>query len=50
MIEVHDRPDQALCDGPQAMHPDDFAALMRDLAAIGAVVGRGMEEPRFGRR
>ena len=45
MIEVHDRPDQALCDGPQALHPDDFASLMRDLAAIGAAIGRGMSEP-----
>ena len=42
MIEVHDRPDQALCDGPQALHPDDFAALMRDLAAITAALGRGL--------
>jgi 3-deoxy-7-phosphoheptulonate synthase len=49
MIEVHDRPDQALCDGPQALHPDDFAALMRDLAAIAAAVGRGMAEPSRGR-
>ena len=48
MIEVHDRPDQALCDGPQALHPDDFAILMRDIAAIGAVVGRGLAEPKFG--
>ena len=50
MIEVHDRPDQALCDGPQALHPDDFAVLMRDLSAIGAVVGRDMAEPESGRR
>lgn len=42
MIEVHDRPDQALCDGPQALHPDDFAALMRDLGAIGSAIGRGL--------
>lgn len=45
MIEVHDRPDQALCDGPQALHPDDFASLMRDLAAIAGALGRGMAAP-----
>ena len=39
MIEVHDRPDQALCDGPQALHPDDFAVLMNDLAAIAGALG-----------
>ena len=45
MIEVHDRPDQALCDGPQALHPDDFSILMRDLTAISAALGRGMAVP-----
>ncbi|MCM2304213.1 MAG: 3-deoxy-7-phosphoheptulonate synthase, partial [Elusimicrobia bacterium] len=45
MIEVHDRPDQALCDGPQALHPDDFATLMVDLAAIAGALGRGMATP-----
>jgi 3-deoxy-7-phosphoheptulonate synthase len=50
MIEVHDRPDQALCDGPQALHPDDFAVLMRDLAAIAAAVGRTMAEPKTRRK
>lgn len=48
MIEVHDRPDQALCDGPQALHPDDFAALMRDLSAISAALGRGLAAPKYG--
>ncbi len=50
MIEVHDRPDQALCDGPQALHPDDFAVLMRDLAAIAAALGRGLAAPKPGAR
>ena len=40
MIEVHDRPDQALCDGPQAMSPEAFAALMRELEAIASVLER----------
>lgn len=50
MIEVHDRPDQALCDGPQALHPDAFAELMRDLAALSAALGRGLAEPVYGGR
>lgn len=28
MVEVHPHPAQALCDGPQALLPDDFAELM----------------------
>ncbi len=39
LIEVHDRPDEALCDGAQAVTPDTFASLMRDLAAMGRVLG-----------
>ena len=50
MIEVHDRPDQALCDGMQALRPDDFAVLMRDLAAISAALDRGMAAPKHGGR
>ncbi|MEK7381955.1 MAG: 3-deoxy-7-phosphoheptulonate synthase, partial [Elusimicrobiota bacterium] len=50
MIEVHDRPDQALCDGPQALHPGDFAVLMRDLAAISTALGRGVAAPQYGGR
>jgi 3-deoxy-7-phosphoheptulonate synthase len=50
MIEVHDRPDQALCDGPQALHPDDFTVLMRDVAAIGAAIGRHLAAPVYGKK
>ncbi len=39
LIEVHDRPDEALCDGPQAITPGTFAGLMEDLAAMGRVLG-----------
>jgi 3-deoxy-7-phosphoheptulonate synthase len=39
MVEVHDRPREALCDGAQALHPDDFAALMKDLSAIAGALG-----------
>lgn len=39
IIEVHDRPDEALCDGPQALPPEDFAELVRVLRAMGGVLG-----------
>jgi len=39
IIEVHDRPEEALCDGPQAMPPEDFAALVETLRRMGGVLG-----------
>jgi 3-deoxy-7-phosphoheptulonate synthase len=39
MIEVHDDPDHALSDGPQALLPDQFERLMKDVHAIAGVVG-----------
>jgi 3-deoxy-7-phosphoheptulonate synthase len=42
MVEVHARPEAALCDGPQALKPKRFASLMKDLKQIAAVVGREM--------
>ncbi|MBM4014294.1 MAG: 3-deoxy-7-phosphoheptulonate synthase [Planctomycetes bacterium] len=40
LIEVHVRPEAALCDGPQALLPADFAALMHDLRAIDSALRR----------
>ena len=34
IVEVHDRPHEALSDGPQALLPEDFAEMMRDLRKI----------------
>ena len=42
IIEVHDRPAEALCDGPQAMPPAEFAALVVTLKALGGVLGYTM--------
>ncbi len=33
IVEVHDRPSEALCDGPQALTPDAFDHLLQTLAA-----------------
>src|SRR5438270_5601060 len=39
-IEVHSCPEKALSDGPQALLPDKYAALMRDLRKLADVIGR----------
>ena len=39
IIEAHDRPAEALCDGPQALPPEDFAALVVTLRKLGGVLG-----------
>jgi len=40
MVEVHCRPDEAKCDGPQALPPDDFAQMMQRITAIAALIGK----------
>jgi 3-deoxy-7-phosphoheptulonate synthase len=40
IIEVHNRPEEALSDGPQSLKPDRFATLMQELRPLAAVLGR----------
>lgn len=40
MVEVHHEPHKALSDGPQAILPDQFKVLMRDLRALARLLGR----------
>jgi 3-deoxy-7-phosphoheptulonate synthase len=40
MIEVHNNPSKALCDGSQSLTPDAFADLVRDVDAILKTVGK----------
>ena len=40
MIEVHNDPENAWCDGSQSLKPERFAALMNDLKGIAQIVGR----------
>lgn len=42
LIEVHPRPEVALCDGPQSLKPDKFSALMRNLRKVAEAVGRDL--------
>ena len=34
MIEVHNNPEKALCDGPQSLKPAKFEQLMKELKPI----------------
>ncbi|MEN8229861.1 MAG: 3-deoxy-7-phosphoheptulonate synthase [Bacteroidota bacterium] len=42
LVEVHYRPEEALCDGSQAMYPEDFGMLMADLRKVAEAVGRSI--------
>jgi 3-deoxy-7-phosphoheptulonate synthase len=42
MIEVHHDPEHALSDGPQALLPDQFEELMKQVKLIAEVIGRKM--------
>jgi 3-deoxy-7-phosphoheptulonate synthase len=43
MIEVHHRPQEALSDGMQSLHPQQFEELMATARRLAPVVGRRME-------
>jgi 3-deoxy-7-phosphoheptulonate synthase len=40
IIEVHDRPAEALSDGPQSLKPDKFARLVGELRVLAEALGR----------
>ncbi len=40
LVEVHHRPEEALSDGEQALTPEQFASLIREIAKVGKAVGR----------
>lgn len=42
VIEVHNNPERALCDGAQALRPERFARLMGELNGIARIIGRDM--------
>ena len=49
IIDVHVQPEQALCDGNQALRPQQFADLMGRLAPLAAGLGRHMSGGRIDR-
>ncbi|GHV57669.1 3-deoxy-7-phosphoheptulonate synthase [Deltaproteobacteria bacterium] len=42
MIEVHCRPETALCDGDESLNPAEFQGLMSELAALAPHFGRAI--------
>lgn len=40
MIEVHNDPENALCDGAQSLKPEKFDKLMKELTAIANAIGK----------
>ncbi|RJP74212.1 MAG: 3-deoxy-7-phosphoheptulonate synthase, partial [Ignavibacteriales bacterium] len=40
MVEVHHNPEKALSDGPQALLPEQFSNMMKELRAIAQAIGR----------
>jgi 3-deoxy-7-phosphoheptulonate synthase len=42
IVEVHPNPDQAICDGPQQLRADEFAAYARSVEQAAALAGRAL--------
>ena len=40
IVEVHNEPESALCDGAQSLYPEQFKALKSDLEKIAPIVGK----------
>jgi 3-deoxy-7-phosphoheptulonate synthase len=40
MLEIHDNPEQALSDGPQALLPNTYLSLVEELRVIANAIGR----------
>ena len=45
IMEVHYKPEEALCDGYQSLNPDEFVHLMADLKKVAQAVGRDIILP-----
>ncbi|MBE3094522.1 MAG: 3-deoxy-7-phosphoheptulonate synthase, partial [Actinobacteria bacterium] len=46
IIEVHYKPEEAICDGYQSLSPNEFAQLMTDLKKIAQALGREISLPK----
>jgi 3-deoxy-7-phosphoheptulonate synthase len=44
MVDVHADPENALCDGPQALTPTQVLELGEELRSIAAALGRPVNE------
>ena len=43
MVEVHNDPEHALCDGPQSLKPQKYTELLRQIKGIGEIVGKHVQ-------
>ncbi|HEY5610456.1 MAG TPA: 3-deoxy-7-phosphoheptulonate synthase [Thermoanaerobaculia bacterium] len=50
LVEVHHKPEEALSDGPQAILPEEFARIVREVEAIAEVLGRTAQRASAARR
>jgi 3-deoxy-7-phosphoheptulonate synthase len=46
MVDVHPRPEVALCDGPQALTTEEVLPLVEELAAVAKAIGKPLARPR----
>jgi len=46
MVEVHSSPEDAMCDGPQALYPKMFNELVNQVRAVAQAVGKTLHEPK----
>ena len=44
-IEVHDKPEEAMSDGPQALLPEQYAELMKQIRALAKLFGKEIASP-----
>jgi 3-deoxy-7-phosphoheptulonate synthase len=42
IVEVHPRPSEAICDGPQSLVAGEFSGYLERVAAVAAAVGKGL--------
>jgi 3-deoxy-7-phosphoheptulonate synthase len=40
MIEVHNQPEKALCDGDQSEKPEELYRMVKQIKAVAEAVGR----------
>ena len=40
MVEVHNDPESALCDGAQSLKPQKYDELLREVTQIAKVIGK----------
>jgi 3-deoxy-7-phosphoheptulonate synthase len=46
MMDVHPRPEAALCDGPQAITCDEVGALIADIVSVAKAIGKPLADPK----